>query len=121
MIMKNLFENFKYFLTEAKSVYEAELLVKAESATKLYGRVFEAIRGIEGVTVIRSGEGGVQRDPQNNKLMKLYLRFYVEPGKALTYLQQVAQKIGTMKDADGDRIISTRIIKLPEKKDKQYT
>ena len=45
--MKNLLENFKYFLTESKSVYEAELLVKAESATKLYGRVFEAIRGIE--------------------------------------------------------------------------
>jgi len=121
MIMKNLFENFKYFLTEQKSVYEAELLVKAESATKLYGRVFEAIRGIEGITVIRAGEGGIQRDPQNNKLMKLYLRFYVEPGKALTYLQLVAEKIKTLKDADGDRIISTRITKLPQKQDKQYT
>jgi hypothetical protein len=111
--MKNLFENFKYFLTEQKAVYEAELLVKAESATKLYGRVFEAIRGIEGITVIRAAEG-IQRDPNNNKLMKLYVRFYVEPGKALTYLQQVGQKIGTMKDADGDRIISTRITKLPQ-------
>ena len=116
MIMKNLFENFKYFLTEQKAVYEAELLVKAESATKLYGRVFEAIRGIEGITVIRAAEG-IQRDPNNNKLMKLYVRFYVEPGKALTYLQQVGQKIGTMKDADGDRIISTRITKLPQKDD----
>ena len=46
MIMKNLFENFKYILTEQKSVYEAELLVKAEAAAKLYGRVFEAIRRI---------------------------------------------------------------------------
>jgi hypothetical protein len=108
--MKNLLENFKYFLKEEKSVYEAELLVKAEAATKLYGRVFEAIRGIEGVTVIRAAEG-IQRDPQNNKLMKLYIRFYVEPGAALTYLQQ----------ADGDRIISTRITKLPEKEDKEYT
>lgn len=112
--MKNLFENFKYFLTEQKAVYEAELLVKAESSTKLYGKVFEAIRGIEGVTVIRAAEG-IQRDPQNNKLMKLYLRFYVEPGRALTYLQQVGEKIGKMKDEDGDRILSTRITKLPEK------
>ena len=119
--MKKLFENFKYFLTEQKSIYEAELLVKAESATKLYGRVFEAIRGIEGVTVIRAGEGGIERDANNNKLMKLYIRFYVQPGQALTYLQQVSQKIGTMKDADGDRIISTRITKLPEKQDKEYT
>ena len=118
--MKNLFENFKYFLTEQKSVYEAELLVKAESATKLYGRVFEAIRGIEGVTVIRAQEG-IQRDPNNNKLMKLYIRFYVEPGSALTYLQQVGEKIGRMKDADGDRVISTRITKLPEKEDEEYT
>ena len=53
--------------------------------------------------------------------MNLYIRFYVEPGKALTYLQLVSQKIGTMKDADGDRIISTRITKLPQKQDKQYT
>ena len=53
--------------------------------------------------------------------MKLYLRFYVEPGKALTYLQLVAEKIKTLKDADGDRIISTRITKLPQKQDKEYT
>ena len=117
--MKNLLENFKYFLKEEKSVYEAELLVKAEAATKLYGRVFEAIRGIEGVTVIRATEG-IQRDPNNNKLMKLYIRFYVEPGSALTYLQQVGEKIGRMKDADGDRVISTRITKLPEKEDQEY-
>ena len=53
--------------------------------------------------------------------MNLYIRFYVEQGKALTYLQLVAEKISTMKDAEGDRIISTRITKLPEKQDKEYT
>jgi len=53
--------------------------------------------------------------------MKLYIRFYVEPGSALTYLQQVGEKIGRMKDADGDRVISTRITKLPEKEDEEYT
>ena len=115
--MKHLFENFKYFLTEAKAVYEAELLVKAENATKLYGMVFEAIRGIEGVTVIRAQEGGIQRDQENNKLMKLYIRFYVAPGSAISYLETVSRKISIMKDEDGGRIISTRITKLPEKQD----
>ena len=115
--MKLLFENFKYFLTENKAVYEAELLVKAESATKLYGQVFEAIRGIEGVTVIRSQEGGIQRDLQNNKLMKMYIRFYVEPGRAISYLEAISRKISLITDEDGDRIITTRIKKLPEKQD----
>ena len=60
--MKNLVENFKYFLTEDKSVYQMELLIKAQEGTRLYGKVFEAIRGIEGVTVIRSTEK-IKRDP----------------------------------------------------------
>ena len=65
--MKNLVENFKHFLTEEKSVYTAEFLVVAEPGTRLYGKVFEAIRGVEGVTVIRSTEA-LERDDKNNKL-----------------------------------------------------
>ncbi len=121
MIMKNLFENFRYFLTEQKSVYVAELSVLADKATKLYGLIFEAIRGIEGVTVIRAGEGGIERDPNDNKLMKLSIRFYVEPGNANTYLTLVAEKIKKMRDADGDPILRVEITKLPEKLKKQYT
>ena len=63
--MKDFVHNFKHFLTEAKSVYTAELRVKAQPGTRLYGRVFEAIRGIEGVTVIRSTEK-IQKDQYNN-------------------------------------------------------
>ena len=114
--MKNLVENFKHFLAENKNVYEAEILVKAEAATRLYGRIFEAIRGMEGVTVIRAKEGGIQRDTYDNKLLNLYVRFYVEPTNAVTYLQNISDKISTLKDADGDRIIATRITKLPEKR-----
>jgi len=34
--------------------------------------------------------------------------------------RQVGEKIGRMKDADGDRVISTRITKLPEKEDQEF-
>ena len=89
--MKDFVHNFKHFLTEEKSVYTAELRVKAQPGTRLYGRIFEAIRGIEGVTVIRSTEA-IKKDQYNNK-------------------------IRTMQDDDGDRILSVEIRKLPEKSD----
>lgn len=114
--MKNLVENFKYFLTEAKNVYSAELHIKAQPTTKLYGRVFEAIRGIEGVTVIRSTEA-IERDQHNNKLMKLSVRFYVEPASAIPYLEKLKNKIRTLTDEDGDKILSVSIRKLPEREE----
>tara|TARA_R100000152_G_C6768211_1_gene193646 strand:+ start:931 stop:1284 length:354 start_codon:yes stop_codon:yes gene_type:complete len=112
--MKNLVENFKHFLVESKEVYHAELLVRAESNTKLYGKVFEAIRGIEGVTVIRSTEK-IQKDEQGQKLMKLSVRFYVEPANSIVYLEKLKNKIKTLKDEEGDRITSVSIRQLPKK------
>ena len=114
--MKNLVHNFKHFLTEEKSVYTAELRVKAQPGTRLYGRIFEAIRGIEGVTVIRSTEA-IQKDQYNNKIMNLSVRFYVNPANAIPYLENLKNKIRTLKDDDGDRILSVEIRKLPEKND----
>ena len=115
-MMNDLVENFKHFLTEGKQVYHAEILVRAEPTTKLYGRVFEAIRGIEGVTVIRSTEK-IEKDEAGNKLMKLSVRFYVEPGSAITYIQKLNDKIKTITDGEGNRIISTSIRRLPKKSD----
>ena len=114
--MKNLVHNFKHFLAEGKTVYTAELRVKAEPGTRLYGRIFEAIRGIEGVTVIRSTEA-IQKDQYNNKLMTLSVRFYVNPANAIPYLENLKNKIRTLQDDDGDRILSVEIRKLPEKSD----
>ena len=114
--MKNLVENFKHFLTEEKSVYTAELLVIAEPGTRLYGRIFEAIRGIEGVTVIRSTEA-IERDDKNNKIMKLSVRFYVNPANAIPYLEKLKNTIRNLRDDDGDRILSVSIRQLPERAD----
>lgn len=114
--MKDLVENFKHFLVENKQVFEAELQLRAEPNTRLYGRVFEAIRGIEGVTVIRSTER-IEKDDRGNKLMKLSVRFYVTPGHAITYVQQLNDKIKTITDENGHRILSTTIRRLPKRSD----
>ena len=111
--MKNLVHNFKHFLIETKNVYSAELRIKAQPGTRLYGKIFETIRGIEGVTVIRSTEA-IKKDAYDNKLMNLSVRFYVEAANAIPYLEQLKNKIRGMADDDGDRILEVSIHKLPE-------
>ena len=118
--MKKLMENFKQFINEEQSVYTMELIVKAEAGTKLYGRVFEAIRGIEGVTVIRATEK-IEKDYEGNKLMNMSIRFYVNPAIIVPYIQKLKHLISNLKDAEGDRILSVKIHKMPEKLDQYYT
>ena len=118
--MKQIVENFKMFLVEEKSIYTVELLVKAEAGTRLYGKVFEAIRGIEGVTVIRSTEK-VRKDQQNNKIMNLSVRFYVNPANSIPYLETLKSRIRILQDSDGDRILSVQIRHMPQKIDQIFT
>ena len=112
--MKRYMENFKHFLVEEKSIYIVEMLVKAEAGTRLYGKIFEAIRGIEGVTVIRSTES-IKKDQQNNKIMNLSVRFYVNPANSIPYIEKLKNEIRNMKDSDGDRILSVQIKKCRKK------
>jgi hypothetical protein len=114
--MKNLVENFKHFLTEAKNVYEAEMRIKAQPDMTFYKTVFEAIRGIEGVTIIRPTEA-IRKDPHNNQYMNLYVRLYIEPANVRLYIKKLKDKIIGLKDADGNRITYAEIRKYPEKSD----
>ena len=52
--MKPLLENWKKFLKEELEHYTMEIQIKAEPNTQLYGSIFNKIRAIEGVTIIKS-------------------------------------------------------------------
>ena len=112
--MKNLVENFKHFLAEDKNVYKTEIIIRAEPGSQLHDDIFEKIRAVEGVTVIRSTEA-IKRDERNNKLLNVSVRFYVDSANAIPYLEKLKNTIRTFKDSDGDRILSVAIHKLPQK------
>lgn len=118
--MQKILENWNKFLTEEQSVFTMQLVVKAEAGTKLYGRVFEAIRGIEGVTVIRSMKQ-IERDEAGNKVMLLSVRFYVNPAFMGRYVDELKRAISRLSDADGDEIISVKVFKNPIKMDDTFT
>ena len=114
--MQRILENWNNFLNEEQRVFNMQLVVRAEPGTKLYGRVFEAIRGIEGVTVIRSAKR-IERDENGNKVMLLDVRFYVSPPVMASYVDELRNAISRLSDADGDEIISVKILKNPNMED----
>ena len=118
--MHKILENWNNFLKEEQSVFTMQLMIKADPGTKLYGREFEAIRGIEGVTVIRSMKQ-IERDEAGNKVMLLSVRFYVNPAFMATYVDNLRKAISRLSDADGDDIISVKIFKNPQKMDDVFT
>ena len=111
--MQRILENWNNFLNEEQRVFNMQLVIKAEPGTKLYGRVFEAIRGIEGVTVIRSAKR-IERDENGNKVMLLDVRFYVDPPTMGRYVDNLQRAISRLSDADGDEITSVKIFQNPK-------
>jgi len=111
--MQRIFENWNKFLTEEQKVFTMQLVIKADPGTKLYGRIFEAIRGIEGITVIRSMKK-IERDEVGNKVMVLSVRFYVDPAFMAKYVDNLRRAISNLQDADGDEITSVKIFKNPK-------
>jgi len=114
--MQKILENWNNFLTEKQDVYSMQLVVKAEPGTKLYGRIFEAIRGIQGVTVIRSAKK-IEKDENGNKIMFLDVRFYVDSAFVSRYVYDLKNAISSLSDMDGDEIISVKVYKSPQKDD----
>jgi len=112
--MKLILENWNRFLNEEVNHYNMEIQIKAEPETQLYGSLFNKIRGIEGITIIKS-TSKMQKDKSGNKFISMNIKFLANPALPQSmFLQTFKDKIKSLKDDEGDRILNIRIIKLPE-------
>jgi hypothetical protein len=112
--LKLIFENWNKFLKEELTHYSMEVQIKAEADTQLYGSLFNKIRGIEGITIIKS-TSRMQKDASENKFISMNIKFLADPAlPQSTFLQAFKDKMKSLRDAEGDRILNIRIIKLPE-------
>ena len=112
--MKHLFENWKTFLKEEAVHYEMFVSLRAEPDTKIYGSVFDKIRAIPGITIVKSTKS-TEKDRYGNKLINLSLKFLMVPGTGDEYIPYLKRELQKIKDAEGDRITGVRITKLPQK------
>jgi hypothetical protein len=112
--MQKLLENWQIYLNEAQQPYEAIISLKTDPDTTVYGAVFDHIRAIPGITIVKSTRSA-KKDSAGNKIVTLSLKFLMEPGLAGKYLPYVKDKIKNIKDADGDGILGVRVMKFPER------
>ena len=113
--MKPLLESWNRFLNEEVNHYNMEVQLKVEPDTQVYGSIFNKIRAIEGVTIIKS-VARMEKDSNGNKYINLNIKFLANPAMSQPeFLHAFKRKITAIKDEEGDRILAARIIKLPRK------
>ena len=112
--MKKLLENWRILLKETPQHYEMVVAIKSQPETTLYGAIYDRIRAIPGITIVKTATAS-EKDYAGNKISTLSLKFMMEPGLGHEYLTHVKSKIKTLKDEQGDRILAVRILRLPEK------
>tara|TARA_R110000824_G_scaffold1178_1_gene6314 strand:+ start:3459 stop:3803 length:345 start_codon:yes stop_codon:yes gene_type:complete len=114
--MKILLENWKEYLTESPTHYHMLISIKAEPDTKMYGSIFNKIRAIPGVTIVKTAHAS-EKDSRGNKIVTLDLKFFIEPGQGEEYVGYIKAQLQRLKDNEGDRILGVRVTRWPEKID----
>tara|TARA_R100001594_G_scaffold118392_1_gene153706 strand:+ start:534 stop:881 length:348 start_codon:yes stop_codon:yes gene_type:complete len=111
--MKILLENWSKYLNEEENTYEMEVALRAEKDTQIYGVIFDKIRAIKGVTIIKSASK-VTKDSVGAKYLKINIKFIVNPATGIKFLDALRNDIRGMTDLEGDKITSVRITKMPK-------
>jgi hypothetical protein len=112
--MKYLLESWQKHLNEAPQHYEMIVGIKSQPETSLYGVIYNAIRAIPGITIVKTTHAS-EKDSAGNKISTLSLKFLMEPGTGAEYLTYVKEKIKALRDEQGDKILGVRLLRLPQK------
>jgi hypothetical protein len=112
--MKKILNEWKEYLFEQRQSYQMNISFKAEPDAKIYGSIFDEIRAIEGITIVKTTKR-IGRDVLGNKVVNLNLKFLMKPGLGGDYARYVHDQLRHIKDTEGDRIIAVKITKLPNR------
>ena len=111
--MKTLLEGFKSYLKEIKNRYEFTMFVRMERDTNLYADIFEKIRAIPGVTIVKTGEKQRNIGP-TQKVAVLDVKCIASDTGIINYGLFLRSQITKLKDEEGDRILGVRYLAPPE-------
>jgi hypothetical protein len=114
--MKRLLERWGNFLLETRDTYHIVIEIIAEKDTKLYGSIFNKIRAIPGVTIVKTVKSS-KENTLGNKVSRLDIKFLIDPNLPGNrgYIEKVRNEIKLMKDDQGDRVLSVTMIEPPKK------
>ena len=111
--MKQILKSFQSYLAEIQDRWEFEILVRLEQDANLYADIFEKIRAIPGVTIVKTEEKQRRISP-TQKAAVLSIKCLVGNTGLKNYGLFLRNKISKLKDEAGDRILGVRFTKFPE-------
>lgn len=111
-------EEYRSLIREEQIQYVIYLALKSEPDAKIGGFVEDQIRAIPGVTVVDTKKD-IRTDYFGNKTHYLKVKFLSSEGLTGTYLKYLKNRLLTLKDKEGDRIIAVKVTIAP-KIDREY-
>ena len=111
--MKTLLEGFRSYLKEIKDRWEFTVFVRLEQDANLYADIFEKIRAIPGVTIVKTGEKQRNIGP-TQKVAALDIKCIATDTGIINYGLFLRSRITKLKDEEGDRILGVRYLAPPE-------
>ena len=107
--------NWKDFLLcEGINHFEVEIYLKFAKDMSLYGAVFNKLRSIDGITIVKvKDDTHVQRLNSEQKSVILDVKFIPKHVSMRTYKQYLKTQILKIKDEEGDAVLGVRFKTMP--------
>ena len=111
--MQELLQEWRNYLTEIKNRWEFSVFVRLERDANLYADIFEKIRAIPGVTIVKTAEKQRNISP-TQKAAVLDIKCIVKETGMVNYGIYLRNQLSRLKDEAGDRILGVRFTSPPE-------
>ena len=111
--MKTLIEGFRGYLKEIKNRWEFTVFVRLEQDANLYADIFEKIRAIPGVTIVKTAERQRNIGP-TQKAAILNIKCIAGDTGIVNYGIFLRNQVAKLKDEEGDRILGVRYLSPAE-------
>ena len=111
--MKLIFESFRKHLKEIQNRWEFNILVRLDKDANLYADLFEKIRAIPGVTIVKTKEKQRNISP-TQKAAVLEIKCIVGDTGMVNYGVYLKSQLTKLKDEEGDRILGVQFSGAPE-------
>ena len=111
--MKTLLEGFRGYLKEIKNRWEFLVFVRLEQDANLYADIFEKIRAIPGVTIVKTAEKQQNIGP-TQKAAVLNIKCIAADTGIINYGNYLRNQLSKIRDEEGDRILAVRYLSHPE-------
>jgi len=111
--MKTLMEGFRSYLKEIKNRWEFLVFVRLEQDANLYADIFEKIRAIPGVTIVKTEERQRNIGP-TQKAAVLNIKCIAGDTGIINYGTYLRNQLSKLKDEEGDKILAVQFLSPPE-------